>query len=211
MDQMPGMSDTRTGRIIILGAIEGCSRRLGRRVAGTMQRMREHETEHRVGVRPGWIFLGLVAAMVGGSLGRLDWPTEEQISLAEDEFFRPAERPFAGRVWPASAEMSTVEFAAGRGEAYRFVWMRTFARPVVVRVEVEIDRRARLILKVFDGPGGYPWGPLVVNRSVFLGPVEIRRLRLGFFVNRFRGLHGHLFFGSVWLVSVHDRGFGRLY
>jgi len=140
----------------------------------------------------------------------MDGPTSEQRSLAADRLFRPAERPFAESLWPASEELSTVEFAAGAGEAYRFVWMRTFARPVVVRVEVASDRRARLILKVFDGQGGYSWGRLAEHRSVPLGPMEIRRLRLGFYANRFRGLHPYPphsgLDGSVWLVETRYRG-----
>ena len=62
-------------------------------------------------------------------------------------------------------------------EAYRFTWLRTFAPPVVVRVERLRDGYT-LTAKQLDGAGGYEPGRLVVNRTVPLGPAEWRRMHV---------------------------------
>ena len=41
------------------------------------------------------------------------------------------------------------------GEAYRFLWLRTFDEPVAIRVEKATDGAARLYTRVLDGKGGY--------------------------------------------------------
>jgi len=48
-------------------------------------------------------------------------------------------------------------------ESYRFLWMRTFHHPVVIRIERLGDKRM-LIVKELDGAGGYNPGKLIVNR-----------------------------------------------
>jgi hypothetical protein len=48
-------------------------------------------------------------------------------------------------------------------QAYRFLWLRTFHRPVAVRIEVNADGTSRLTTKMASGAGGYDPGQLVLN------------------------------------------------
>ena len=50
-------------------------------------------------------------------------------------------------------------------ESYRFVWLRTFHHPVIVRVDIQADGGAELTTKVSNGAGGYEPGKLVENTS----------------------------------------------
>lgn len=50
-------------------------------------------------------------------------------------------------------------------ESYRFVWLRTFHHPVVVRLDVRKDGIGELTLKVSDGAGGYKPGQMIENLS----------------------------------------------
>lgn len=58
---------------------------------------------------------------------------------------------------PSLWEMSRT----GQGEAYRFLWLPTFDRPVVVRVLLSEGRQAEVVVKVLSGQGGYEPGHLV--------------------------------------------------
>jgi hypothetical protein len=44
---------------------------------------------------------------------------------------------------------------------YRFTWLRTFHRPVALRLDVKPDGSGRFVIKVCDGAGGYEPGKLV--------------------------------------------------
>lgn len=50
-------------------------------------------------------------------------------------------------------------------ESYRFVWLRTFHHPVIVRVDINPDGSAELITKVSSGAGGYEPGKLIEDTS----------------------------------------------
>ena len=50
-------------------------------------------------------------------------------------------------------------------ESYRFVWLRTFHHPVIVRVDIKADGSAELTTKVSSGAGGYEPGKLIENAS----------------------------------------------
>jgi hypothetical protein len=52
--------------------------------------------------------------------------------------------------------------------AYRFLWLRTFHQPVVVRLQVEEQEAGLLIAKVTDGRGGYEPGKLILNETSHL-------------------------------------------
>lgn len=54
---------------------------------------------------------------------------------------------------------------ASSAESYRFVWLRTFHHPVIVRVDIRADGRAELTTKVSSGAGGYEPGKLIENTS----------------------------------------------
>src|SRR3979490_3550192 len=50
-------------------------------------------------------------------------------------------------------------------EAYRFLWLRTFHRPVGIRIDVNADGTSRLTTKMTSGAGGYNPGHLVLNST----------------------------------------------
>jgi hypothetical protein len=52
---------------------------------------------------------------------------------------------------------------SGRTEVYRFLWLRTFHYPIVVRLELGNNRK-RLVAKVLDGMGGYD--PGILKRTI---------------------------------------------
>jgi hypothetical protein len=49
-------------------------------------------------------------------------------------------------------------------QVYRFIWLRSFHRPVVVRLDVQPDGSGLLTTKVGSGAGGYGPGKLIVDR-----------------------------------------------
>ena len=64
-------------------------------------------------------------------------------------------------------------------EQYRFLWLRSFHRPVVVRIEVSAAGSAMLVAKELDGAGGYEPGRVARDTSFALAPerwAEMRRL-----------------------------------
>ena len=52
-----------------------------------------------------------------------------------------------------------------KGQAYRFLWLRSFHHPVVVRLTVNSDGTSTLVTKVASGQGGYKPGKLIENRT----------------------------------------------
>lgn len=58
-----------------------------------------------------------------------------------------------------------LESKSSNAESYRFVWLRTFHHPVIVRVDIRPDGGAELTTKVSSGAGGYEPGKLVENTS----------------------------------------------
>jgi hypothetical protein len=50
-------------------------------------------------------------------------------------------------------------------QSYRFVWLRTFHHPIILRVDVRADGSAELTTKVSNGAGGYEPGKLIENTS----------------------------------------------
>jgi hypothetical protein len=50
-------------------------------------------------------------------------------------------------------------------ESYRFLWLRTFHHPVVVRLDLAPDGTGQLTTKVSSGAGGYDPGRIVENKS----------------------------------------------
>jgi hypothetical protein len=49
-------------------------------------------------------------------------------------------------------------------ESYRFIWLRTYHRPVVYRINIQKDGSAFLRVKTTSGAGGYEPGRMVVNK-----------------------------------------------
>jgi hypothetical protein len=51
-------------------------------------------------------------------------------------------------------------------ESYRFLWLRTFNRPVSARLTIAKDGSGDLSIKVLSGSGGYAPGHLTQDRSI---------------------------------------------
>lgn len=51
-------------------------------------------------------------------------------------------------------------------ESYRFLWLRTFNRPVSARLTIVKDGSGDLSIKVLSGSGGYKPGHLIQNHSI---------------------------------------------
>lgn len=62
-------------------------------------------------------------------------------------------------------------------ESYRFLWLRTFHHPVVVRVDLQADGSWILTTKVASGAGGYSPGTLTTNTSRQLTAQEAQSFR----------------------------------
>ena len=62
-------------------------------------------------------------------------------------------------------------------EEYRFLWLRSFHRPVVVRVAADSAGRATLTARVLDGAGGYEPGRVARDTTFTLSPDRWRELR----------------------------------
>lgn len=54
--------------------------------------------------------------------------------------------------------------SATEGEYYRFLWLRSFHRPIAVRIW-RTGNKSSLLVKEMDGAGGYEPGKLVINET----------------------------------------------
>ena len=61
-------------------------------------------------------------------------------------------------------------------ESYRFLWLRTFHKPIAVRVW-SADSRYYLVVKELSGQGGYEPGRIIVSRLRSLSEAEWNNLR----------------------------------
>jgi hypothetical protein len=67
----------------------------------------------------------------------------------------------------AMQEPSLWELSKKRSdEIYRFLWLRTFHRPVSARLEIKSDGSGDLVIKVLSGSGDYNPGHLIQNRKI---------------------------------------------
>jgi hypothetical protein len=83
----------------------------------------------------------------------------------------------------AMGEPSLLELSKTRAHVYRFLWLRSFHNPVVVRLNVSEDGTSLLTVKVTGGQGGYKPGGLITNKTRPL-PKEHTEA----FLDRVRGL-----------------------
>jgi hypothetical protein len=80
------------------------------------------------------------------------------------------------RVWyvkhlKASKELPlTINYVEG-SERYRFIWLRTFDQPIIIRIEMH-DGKASLTAKVLSGKGGYEPGTIIEEISRNVSPEE---------------------------------------
>ncbi len=70
-------------------------------------------------------------------------------------------------------------------ESYRFLWLRSFDRPTVFRVEVRNDGTGVFFIKVTDGKGGYEPGNLVRDESREISKMTVESLTFRFMAERF--------------------------
>jgi hypothetical protein len=79
----------------------------------------------------------------------------------------------------AMQEPSLLALPATQGEAYRFIWLRTFHHPIAIRLWRE-NSPAQLVALELDGRGGYEPGIIIKNKSRRLSEQEwlefLRRL-----------------------------------
>jgi hypothetical protein len=93
-------------------------------------------------------------------------------------------REWYSRQLKALDEPSLWEFSkTSTGQAYRFLWLRSFHHPVAVRLNVREDGTGLLTVKEADGAGGYEPGKLVVNRTM-----EISKQRMQLFLGKMADL-----------------------
>ena len=64
----------------------------------------------------------------------------------------------------------------GRGETYRFLWLRSFHRPIVVRV-VCLEKACEIVARRSDGEGGYEPGTVVERKARKLSDGDVARVR----------------------------------
>lgn len=55
---------------------------------------------------------------------------------------------------------------------FRFTWLRSFHKPIVIRLE-EVDNKIQLTWKMAGGAGGYKTGELMVNKSKIITKSEL--------------------------------------
>lgn len=56
-------------------------------------------------------------------------------------------------------------------EIYRFIWIRTFHHPIVIRIE-KFENTYQLFYKILEGAGGYKWGEIKKEGTRILSPEE---------------------------------------
>jgi hypothetical protein len=88
---------------------------------------------------------GVLEDNAQGDSFRSNWYSKHLIALEEPSFLQKSKDSSA--------------------ESYRFVWLRTFHHPIIVRIDVQANGSAELTTKVSNGAGGYEPGKLVENTS----------------------------------------------
>ena len=72
-------------------------------------------------------------------------------------------------LWPESESVPP--------ETYRFLWIRTFDRPVLIRIVLKPDGTGIATTKMTSGAGGYGFGTLNLQRTVELTKDEMNAFR----------------------------------
>ena len=102
------------------------------------------------------------AAYIPPTLVAVRSACREQAGPTPRPVVSPFERDWYARQWRGAGEPSLT--LNGRGEALRFTWLRSFDRPVFVRIDGLSSRRPRLVARELTGRGGYD--PGVVKRQL---------------------------------------------
>jgi hypothetical protein len=96
-------------------------------------------------------------------------------------------------------------------QSYRFLWLRSFHRPIAVRVLIHSDGSGMLITKMLDGSRAHKSGKLVINKTESLSPDRVKNLReeidrLGFWTLQVRDPNTAGRDGAQWVIEGIDRG-----
>ncbi len=148
-------------------------------------------------------------------------PTASTASSVPVAFFPPHTFPDAvegfvtqwyGKHLTAMHEPSMWATAARGETAYRFVWLRTWGRPMAVRV-TRVGDRAHLVAIRLSGDGGYDPGTIDAKRERDLGPAEWTRVEDAFAAASFdttatQGEMGND--GAQWILERAKSGGYRL-
>lgn len=125
------------------------------------------------------------------------------------------EREYLSDALSSAQEPPLVEIVGENSEtsAFRFIWLRSFHAPVIVRVVSGSDGRAQLTAKLMTGLGGYDLGKVdaVVDRP--LSTAEVGRFRAVMDKARIAGVQSSTCDlgcdGATWLVEAIDDGIYR--
>jgi hypothetical protein len=107
--------------------------------------------------------VALLVALCGSSVGQQYFPEaafdkqEKSNDFAVEWYSQQLKALQEPSLWETSKSI--------KGQVYRFLWLRSFHHPVVVRLNVNDDGKGTLVTKVADGQGGYPPGKLIENRT----------------------------------------------
>jgi hypothetical protein len=66
-----------------------------------------------------------------------------------------------------------------RGEktqVYRFLWLRTFHRPISVRLTINIENDGFVTVRSTDGRGGYKLGNLILDETQKIGKADVQNV-----------------------------------
>jgi hypothetical protein len=96
-------------------------------------------------------------ALPRGDSSRVVWYSCALAALAEPSLFEPRDD---------DAALHT----------YRFLWLRSFHRPVSVRLTIDSEGNGVIVTKISDGAGGYKPGKLVTNRTAEASRAQVQRL-----------------------------------
>lgn len=115
---------------------------------------------------------------------------------------------YYGKYFEALDESAPLTLQATAIESYRFVWLRTFHPPIVVRIDMYGGTDARLLAKVLDGAGGYEPGVLIKKIDRPLSESEVIEMRNRFKNSKFNALPSLLkqlgLDGSSWIIERVD-------
>lgn len=101
-------------------------------------------------------------------------------TFEENEEFDAFRRDIYSEKLSALREPALFESNYANRITYRFTWLRSFHRPVAVRIETDDEGVGTLYFKVADGRGGYDPGRLEISRRRSLTSEELESFEILF-------------------------------
>jgi hypothetical protein len=118
-----------------------------------------------------WMVAGLIALFTGSCAAQF-FP-KHSLDLDKRDF----KAEWYSRQLQALDEPSIYEMASNpSAQVYRFLWLRTFNHPIVIRIEVKPDGTSVLTTKIADGAGGYAPGKPIQDSTRNLTQAETNTL-----------------------------------